>query len=141
MNFVAHISTVDQVQRPLNNEEVVVIVMPVEHNLPNLNQPKYKNRFHRVAKKAYIYGQLCWAIIIEIGNADFADLLPGLETSNILYVLFENKIVTRLNDPAEYLTNGIKSNSFPLKSYNQEQNDLFATYECRFGVKITYSLY
>lgn len=134
--FLAYVTAAEQHnQRPINNEEAVVIVMPVEHHLSNLNQLKYEMRYRRIAKNAFIGGHKCWVTVIEIGNGEFSDLLPGLVNSNVLYVLFEDKIVKSLKDKQEKITHGIKFDSFTLKNYKQEQGDVCATYECKLKKK------
>lgn len=133
--YQAHITTVTQsitighTQKVFKNAIAIVLVMPIDHAMPNFNQPKYFNRFNRVAKKAFVNFRKCWIVAIDIGNGDFSNLLPGLETSFVAYSLFVGQTAFKMEDTKETIAKGFMGKSLILNSYTQSKNSTWATYE------------
>lgn len=103
--------------------------MPIESSLPDLYQQKYNNRFSRVAKKAFVNGHKCWIVAIEVGNGDFSDLLPGLETSYVTYALFVGQTVFKMDDAEIKMSEGFVGNSLTLNNYIPDSRPHRATFE------------
>lgn len=128
--FLAQISTtmkslfVGHTRREILNVAAVVLIMPMGSQLPNMEQPKYANRFYRDAKKAYVNGHKCWMFVIEVGNGEFSDLLPGLQNLFVAYSYYVGQIATKKPDADDRFFNGV-NDIFPthlyLTGYSQEQ--------------------
>lgn len=116
----------------IRNVEAVVLVMPIEHALPNFEQSKYINRFYRIAKKAFIRGHKCWIVAIEIGNGDFSDLLPGLTIPYLAYAQLVGQTAIKMDNAEERTNNGIKVKSITLDSYTLDPRSSWGTFHGKF---------
>lgn len=109
------------------NTVAVVLVMPIGSQLPNMQQQKYRNRFYREAKKAFVNGQKCWMVAIDIGNGDFSYMFEGLTTQFVSFSLFVGQTARKINYAEERMMNFesmFNPIALTLAGYNQEHPDL-----------------